>query len=91
MNLSKLKRPDLIIVPGLNEQINYSIKKNKQIISWVIDQYKEGSELASLCTGSFLLAATGLLKGKECSTHWKAENSFIKMYPDVKLRTDEKS
>ncbi len=89
VNISKLERPDLIIIPGLYEQNNYSIKKNKKIIHWIIEQYKEGTELASLCTGSFLLAATGLLKGRECSTHWKAETSFIAMYPDVKLRTDK--
>ncbi|HMG16491.1 MAG TPA: helix-turn-helix domain-containing protein, partial [Saprospiraceae bacterium] len=42
-------------------------------------------EIASLCIGAFLLASTGLLKGKKCSTHWDFANQFRAMFPDVEL------
>jgi transcriptional regulator GlxA family with amidase domain len=82
-------KPDIIIIPGLDNGNDYSLKKNKQLLNWMIQQYKEGCELASLCTGSFMLAATGLLDNKECSTHWAAERLFQKMFPKVKLCTDK--
>jgi transcriptional regulator GlxA family with amidase domain len=42
-----------------------------------------------LKTYTFLLASTGLLKGKQCSTHWRAINDFRKLFPDVNLVVDK--
>ena len=81
--------PDIIIIPGLHAPNDYSLKKNKLLLAWIIEQYKKGCELASLCTGSFVLAATGLLDNEECSTHWAAEDLFKKAFPNVRLRTDK--
>src|SRR5204863_9656657 len=51
----------------------------------IVDRYNGGAEVASLCIGAFLLADTGLLSGKKCSTHWNAANQFREMFPDVEL------
>jgi len=40
------------------------IKENTMLIDWIREQYKSGAEIASICTGAFLLAATGLLEGR---------------------------
>ncbi|MGZ3778947.1 MAG: GlxA family transcriptional regulator [Mucilaginibacter sp.] len=87
--LDELKKADLVIVPPLSGDLNAAIKLNKDFIPWIVDQYQKGSEVASLCLGAFLLAATGLLNGKKCSTHWLFANEFRNMYPDVDL-VDEK-
>lgn len=47
--------------------------------------YEQGSSLASLCIGAFLLAETGLLNGKKCSTHWAHVSEFKERYPDVEV------
>ncbi len=52
-------------------------------------QYRQGAEVASLCIGAFLLASTGLLNGKKCSTHWKYANLFRSMFPEVNLVDDK--
>jgi transcriptional regulator GlxA family with amidase domain len=44
--------------------------------------------VACICTGAFLLAKTGLLDGRSCSTHWSAADDFRAMYPKVKLQPD---
>jgi transcriptional regulator GlxA family with amidase domain len=88
-NISGIKKTDCVIIPGFGESDGFALQKSREAISWLIEQYREGAELASLCTGSFFLAATGLLKGKECSTHWKAREAFRDMFPDVKLCTDK--
>jgi transcriptional regulator GlxA family with amidase domain len=58
------------------------------LIDWVAKQYKQGSEIASMCAGSFMLASTGILSGKKCSTHWALSESFRELYPNVNLQTD---
>ncbi len=88
-NINNVERPDLIIIPAAAAENNYASRKNKKLLEWVVDQYKDGTELASLCTGSFLLAATGLFKNMECATHWIAANLFTKMFPNVRLCTDK--
>lgn len=87
--ISDIKAQDLILIPPLDELCKRSTKQSKAILEWLVACYKAGTELASLCTGSFFLAETGLLKDLECSTHWKAGTLFNGMFPDVKLRVDK--
>jgi len=87
--LKDVKKTDLIIIPALSGGMQEALRKNAAHIPWILDQYKKGSEVASLCVGAFLLASTGLLKGKNCSTHWLFANEFRTMFPDVIL-TDDK-
>ncbi len=65
------------------------MKGNKLLIDWIEKQYKDGAEIASICTGAFLLASSGLLDGKSCSTHWAAADNFRNMFPNVNLQTDK--
>lgn len=79
------KKTDLIFIPALSGNMETALKLNKKFIPWIIDQYKNGAEVASLCIGSFLLASTGLLNGKKCSSHWNSANEFRNMFPEVEL------
>jgi transcriptional regulator GlxA family with amidase domain len=83
--LEEVKETDLIIIPALFGDLQQSIEKNAKLIPWVIDQYRRGAEVASLCVGAFLLAETGLLDGKKCSTHWLFSNQFRRRFPQVLL------
>jgi len=83
--MADLKKTDLIIITALGGDINEALKKNAAFIPWITKQYKKGAEVASLCLGAFLLASTGLLDGKECSTHWLMSNVFRDMFPEVTL------
>ena len=62
-----------------------AIASNKKALPWITKQYENGAEVASLCVGAFLLASTGLLNGKKCSTHWGFQNKFREMFPDVEV------
>lgn len=83
--IQEVVKTDLIIIPPLSGNMTAAIKLNKDFIPWITHHYKEGAEVASLCIGTFLLASTGLLKGKKCSTHWAYANEFRNMFPDVDL------
>ena len=87
--LQDVKKTDLIIIPALDGDIEQAIEENKEFIPWIIQQHKNGAEVASLCLGAFLLASTGLLDGKKCATHWMAEHAFRKMFPEVTLVTEK--
>jgi len=87
--LKDLKKTDLVIVPAMEGNLKEAIAENLSFIPWIIEQYKSGAEVASLCVGAFLLAATGLLRGKQCSTHWRAANDFKKSFPEVNLVVDK--
>lgn len=88
-HISDIATTDLIIIPSLNHNYEKAIKGNEPVISWIEQQYKEGAEIASVCTGAFLLASAGLLDGKTCSTHWAAADAFRNMFPKVKLQADK--
>ena len=87
--IGDVKKTDLIIVPAMHGNQKEAIERNKAFIPWVVDQYHGGAELASFCIGSFFLAATGLLKGKRCATHWVMANEFRAMFPDVEVVDDK--
>ncbi|SFE96458.1 transcriptional regulator, AraC family with amidase-like domain [Chitinophaga sp. CF118] len=83
--LKDIPKTDLIIIPALSGDINNALEVNKATIPWIIEQREKGAEIASLCIGAFLLASTGLLNGKQCSTHWLFANEFRTLFPDVIL------
>jgi len=83
-----IEKTDLIIIPALDGDMVKILEQNQDFISWIIKQYKGGAEVASLCVGAFMLASTGLIKGRQCATHWMAANDFRKMFPDVNLVED---
>lgn len=83
--LKTARKPDLVIIPAISGNLEHAVKLNKDFLPWIEQQYKNGAEVASLCLGAFILASTGLLDGKKCSTHWLFANEFRTMFPNVNL------
>ncbi|HKP97839.1 MAG TPA: helix-turn-helix domain-containing protein [Fibrobacteria bacterium] len=81
-------RTDLIVIPAVNGDMRAVIEANRDFLPWIAERYKGGAEVASLCAGAFLLAATGLVKGRKCATHWLYQNEFRALFPEVDLRCD---
>ncbi|MBK8516750.1 MAG: helix-turn-helix domain-containing protein [Saprospiraceae bacterium] len=83
--LKDVNSTDLVIIPALFGDMKTAIASNKKFLPWIKEQYEKGAEVASLCVGAFLLASTGLLDGKKCSTHWGFQNEFREMFPNVEV------
>lgn len=87
-SLHTLNPPDVLIVSavgrlsGITEKYQATLKKVEEL-------HYNGSILASICSGAFLLAATGLLDGKKATTHWGMTSRFAKLFPKVRLRPDQ--
>lgn len=87
--INDIKKTDIIFIPAMFGGHNNALENNRSFIPWLLDQYKHGAEVASYCIGAFFLAATGLLDGKQCATHWSSANEFRAMYPAVNLVDDK--
>jgi transcriptional regulator GlxA family with amidase domain len=83
--IQDVEKTDLVFIPALFGDMATAISKNQALIPWIQAQYEKGAEVASLCVGAFLLASTGLLNGKKCSTHWGFQNEFREMFPKVEV------
>jgi transcriptional regulator GlxA family with amidase domain len=77
--------PDIIIVPATRGDFDQIIATNKPLADWIVSRYQTGSQIASLCLGAFLLASTGLLDNRKCSTHWGFTDDFTARFPNVQM------
>lgn len=87
--IKDVNKTDLIIIPAMHGNMKSALETNAAFLPWIVQQYEKGAEIASFCIGAFFLAATGLLKGKRCATHWATANDFRNMFPDVNLVDDK--
>jgi transcriptional regulator GlxA family with amidase domain len=82
-------RYDLIYVPGFLADPLDVISSEKEIIEWLRKQGKKGVTLTAACNGNLLLAESGVLDGKQATTHWTLKEFFENRYPGIHL-TPEK-
>lgn len=87
--VTEVAKTDLIFLPAVHGDVETNLKQNEALINWIVKQYKNGAEVVSFCIGSFILASTGLLNGRPCSTHWRTANEFRKLFPEVNLMDDK--
>src|SRR5690606_8919706 len=83
--LEETGQADLLILPPIFGDMATSLELNRSSLPWIKKQFENGAEVASLCVGAFLLASTGLLNGKKCSTHWAYYREFKEMFPEVEV------
>ncbi|MCZ4244276.1 GlxA family transcriptional regulator [Pedobacter punctiformis] len=81
---------DLVLIPSFSsEDVKAAVGENATFIPWLHKQFKDGVEIATFCTGAFLLAASGLLNGKVATTHVDACHAFSMAFPLVQLKPDK--
>jgi transcriptional regulator GlxA family with amidase domain len=89
-NIQQAAQQDLVFIPAFGSaDIGKAIHQNQKYIPWLQQQFKAGAELACVCTGAFLLGATGLLNGRPATTHVDACKQFASAFPTVKLQADK--
>lgn len=76
----------LILPPSLQPPI--SSEAAAPLAHWLRARHTEGSILASVCGGAFLLGETGLLMGRSVTTHWSYVETFRSRFPEAKVDTD---
>ncbi|WP_257656568.1 GlxA family transcriptional regulator [Parapedobacter lycopersici] len=80
---------DLVFVPAFGPvDLGNTLAENGCFLPWLRAQYERGATLASICTGAFLLAASGLLNGKKATTHVDAADKLAAYFPEVDIQQD---
>jgi transcriptional regulator GlxA family with amidase domain len=80
--------PDLVVVPGLDDDLDSSFVLNRPWVPWIARWHAAGARIASSCTGAFLLADAGVLAGKPVTTHWLFADELQRRYPAVEVLKD---
>jgi transcriptional regulator GlxA family with amidase domain len=81
---------DLIFIPGMDMQYIRSeeFKAEHDFFDWLRAQHRQGVIICSVCTGAFIVAQTGLLNGRKCTTHWKRVDEMQTTYPQIVTQHD---
>lgn len=83
----KLNKGDYVFIPGVDIKLLLSKETTgrKDLFNWLRKAYENGVILCSVCTGAFLLAASGLLDGRNATTHWKRVKELKEHYPKINV------
>lgn len=84
-DLSLLEEASLIIVPGWR---GAEAPVPDHLINALRKAHANGARIASICSGVFVLAATGLLNGHRATTHWRYTDTLARMYPEITVDPD---
>ena len=76
--MADVPRPDVFVVPG-GTAGTFAAARDEEILQWVRQAHAHSTYTASVCTGSLILGAAGLLEGLEATTHWAAK-SMLEQY-----------
>ena len=83
-----VRRCDVVLVPTLEPDIADRLAQNREVVAWVRRMHDGGAQVASACTGAFLLAEAGLLDGRAATTHWAFQDLLRQRYPRVRVRPE---
>lgn len=88
-SIDDIEQTDIVFVPNVivftPEELH---ALDRRLIDWVAKMHRQGVVICSACGGSLVLAAAGLLSGRETTTHWSHVPVFRREFPDVKLHED---
>jgi transcriptional regulator GlxA family with amidase domain len=87
-SIESIQKTDLIIIASAT-YIEEILQTSPELVPWLRRQYNQGAHVASICTGVYLLAETGLLDGKSATLHWGFTEKFRRKYPRVNLKQDK--
>lgn len=80
---------DIIVIPelwlGPDEHL---AGRHTELTAWLRERYAQGSCIYSVCSGALLLAETGLLDGREATSHWGYQQLFERRYPQIRFRPE---
>ncbi|HEX7251741.1 MAG TPA: transcriptional regulator FtrA [Thermoanaerobaculia bacterium] len=84
-NLGTLARARTIVIPGWRDR---GAPPPAALLSALRKAHRRGARLVSICSGVFVLAATGLLDGRRATTHWRYAEELAARYPKITVDPD---
>lgn len=88
--VADVAQTDIVIIPSMFLAAEGWVKgRQPEVVDWLRRQHEGGADLCTACAGALLLAETGLLDGRETTTHWAFADTFRHNFPKVRLRLEE--
>jgi transcriptional regulator GlxA family with amidase domain len=81
VTLGEVRSSDLVVVPALDPDLLEHLAVNRDVVPWLRRIHRGGADVASVCTGAFLLGEAGLLDGHAATTHWAYQEQLAQQYP----------
>nr|WP_136252333.1 helix-turn-helix domain-containing protein [Ningiella ruwaisensis] len=88
-DIASLNETDILLIPTVGASIEKVLNENEQLCTHLKRLANYDCDVASNCSGAFLLAKAGLLENKTATTHWGYETQLREMFPKVKLAIDK--
>jgi transcriptional regulator GlxA family with amidase domain len=76
---------DVLVIPG---GVTTAVEADTDVIDWLARRRRTSALTFSICTGAFLLAATGALDGRPAATHWEDQEELARRWPRIRVRAD---
>jgi transcriptional regulator GlxA family with amidase domain len=88
--VGEVARTDIVIAPSMFLSEEGWVKgRQPEVVDWIRRQHDTGADICTACAGALVLAETGLLDGRETTTHWAFADTFRRNFPQVRLRLEE--
>jgi len=87
--INDIKQTDIIIVSAPGWDVLDDIAKNTPLVPWLRQWHARGAYIAGACTGVAFLAESGVLDGRQGTTHWGVADLYRERYPKVRWRTEQ--
>jgi transcriptional regulator GlxA family with amidase domain len=87
--VGEIERTDIVLMASMLFDGEWVKGRHPEIVRWLRAMHTGGASLCSACAGALLLAETGLLDGREATTHWAFAPTFRKNFPTVNLRVEQ--
>ena len=86
--LEDIDRTDIVVISASAWDLQDRIIRNTSIVTWLKKMHVQGAYLASVCSGAAYVAETGLMDGREATTHWGVVDMLRERYPNVRWRPE---
>ncbi len=87
--IEDVEQTDLLLIPTIGGDIDTVLQANRPLLYFIKQHFDAGADIASNCSGAFLLAESGILNGKQATTHWGYADKFKQHYPLVQLQPEK--
>lgn len=88
--VADVERTDMVVVPStMVDGGVWRVGRYPDVVGWLSDMHAKGAMMCSACSGTLLIAETGLLDDREATVHWSYADTFRENFPSVRLRLEE--
>jgi transcriptional regulator GlxA family with amidase domain len=85
--IQEVQETDLVVISSIMD-IDNTMRVQGEVVDWLIERHRQGAHIATVCSGAFVLAETGLLDEKTATTHWAFAEQFKQRYPKIDLKIE---